>query len=191
MTTRQVFEWLTIGSEDLDRLLAPAEFNGDVEPYIVHVMHRLFDARPALPGAQAFDSDRVSSSSSHSNPPPGFDQADAAISDRDEAHRRAKRFRDDMDWFIRLGHRTNPRSATAKDRQLTALNERGERGCESCQTVGHWSPLEVQSSTVKGTLPEPMGLCKPCYRHVLKYGRLPSRRQLEDARDKGAWKEPA
>jgi hypothetical protein len=69
MSTAQINAWLEAAHEDVGRLLAPTSDGHEHRPAIVHATHRLYDARPALPGAQDFDSDRISSSGSHSNLP--------------------------------------------------------------------------------------------------------------------------
>lgn len=191
MSSSQVLKWLEDAHEDVARLLAPTSDGSETRAAITHASHRLYNARPALPGAQAFDSDRISGGGSGSKPPPGFEMEDKAKADRDELHMRARRMREDADWLLRCVVRWNPRVPTGRDRELTAMNERGEKGCQHCATVGHWRELKVENSTVKGTLSEPMALCSACYRMVLTHGVLPTRKQLEDARDKGAWKEPA
>jgi hypothetical protein len=186
VTTRQIAEWLTAATEDLDRLLAGNQ-------PIIQATHRMYDARPALPGAQAFDTDRISSSSSSSNPPPGFGQEDRAESDRVEAHRRAKRIRDDADWLMRAAQRWSPREPTPKDRTLSAINGKDEPGCEHCATIGKWEAAYAgaENTTAKGNLVRPYRLGHFCYRYALDTGGLPTKKQLEDHHDGRRVQRPA
>jgi hypothetical protein len=186
MTSNQIRDWLSAASEDLDRLLMPTEG----KPTIVQAVHRMYDARPALPGAQAFDTDRVSSSSSSSNPPPGFGQQDKAEQDRIELHKRAKRIRDDLDWLTRCTQRWSPREPTPKDRQLSSLNEKDEGECEVCRTIGKWERLLLETN-VKGNLDRSYKLGAWCYRFTLDTGALPTRKQLEDHHNGVRVKRPA
>lgn len=190
MSTAQIHNWLEAGSEDIARLLAPTSDGHESRPTISHAMRRLFDARPALPGAQNFDSDRVSSSGSHSNPPPGFGTEDRAQADRDEAHRRARRIREDADWLVRLAQRWNVREPSPKDRELSSINGRVEEACEVCATVGKWERMEVESD-VKGNLDRAYKLGWWCYRYTLDTGSLPTRKQLEDHHNGVRVKRPA
>lgn len=189
MSTAQVVGWLQDAAPDLDRLLMKDTHNGETREVIGHAMRRAFDTRPALPGP-ADDTDRVSGSSS-SGAPPGFGQRDVGEADRMEAHRRAKRIRDDVDWLFRFAERWNPHEATAKDRQLSAMNEKDELGCEHCATIGKWEKVYVDSSTVKGNLVIPMRLGYFCYRYTLDTGTLPTRKQLEDHHNGVRVKRPA
>jgi hypothetical protein len=186
VTTRQIAEWLTAATEDLDRLLAGNQ-------PIIHATHRMYDARPALPGAQAFDTDRVSSSSSSSNPPPGFGQEDRAEQDRIELHKRAKRIREDADWLIRVTQRWLPREASPKDRQLSAENAREDPPCQHCATIGKWSPARTDATKtrINGNLTEPIAACAWCYRYCLDTGSLPTKKQLEDHHNGVRVKRPA
>lgn len=180
MTTRQVLSWLEDASDDIARVLAPTDDGHETCEAVVHTMRRLFAARPALPGAQAFDTDRVSSSGSSSHAPPGFGQEDKAQADRDEAHRRAKRMREDADWFVRLLQRSMPREPTQKDRQLSSINQKDDPGCEHCAIVGKWEAVYVEASDAKGNLDRSYRLGYFCYRYALDTGTLPTRKQLED-----------
>jgi hypothetical protein len=180
MSTAQIRGWLEDALEDIARLMAPTDDGTATHPAIVHASHRLQDARPALPGGTAYDGDRISGGSSGSKPPPGWDQDDRAKADRDEAHRRAKRIRDDADWLVRMVMRTNPRVPSDKDRSLSNLNAKGEPGCAHCQSIGKWDDRAVEKTLAKGNLTEPIDLCWWCYKFTLDTGALPTRKQLED-----------
>lgn len=178
MSTAQIAAWLEAAHEDVGRLLAPTSDGHEHRPAIVHATHRLYDARPALPGAQDFDSDRISSSGSHSNPPPGFGQDDRAKADREEAHRRARRIRDDADWLIRMTQRWNPREATPRDRDLSAVNH-SEPLCAHCSRwVTDKEPVH-RTSDCNGNLPAPMALGRWCYDFVNRNNRLPKQNECE------------
>lgn len=191
MTTGQILNWLEAAVEDLTRLLAPTNDGSETREAIVHASHRLFDARPSLPGAQAFDSDRVSSSGSHSNPPPGWGQDDRAQADRDEAHKRAKRIREDADWLVRLAQRWSPREPTPKDRTLSAVNQKDDPGCEHCRSIGKWAAIYKPRTTCNGNLEREVACCAFCYRYTMDTGSLPTRKQLEDHHNGVRVKRPA
>lgn len=175
MSTAQINAWLEAAHEDVGRLLAPTSDGHEHRPAIVHATHRLYDARPALPGSP----DDNGHSAPGSSTPPGFGQIDIAKADRDEAHRRAKRIRDDADWLIRMAQRWNPRTPTPKDRELSSINGRPEECCEVCATIGKWERMEVETDA-KGNLPRRYKLGWWCYRWALDTGTLPTRRQLEE-----------
>jgi hypothetical protein len=151
------------------------------------------DARPGLAGGTAYDGDRISGGSSGSKPPPGWDQEDRVKADRDEAHRRAKRIRDDLDWWVRLTMRENQREATEKDRTLSGLNAKGEPPCQHCATIGKWSPARqgATKTTINGNLVEPLACCAFCYAYCRDTGVLPTRKQLEDHHNGIRVKRPA
>ncbi len=193
MSSKQILTWLEDGAEDVARLLAPSSDGHESRPAISHATRRLYDARPALPGAQAFDSDRVSSSGSASKPPPGFGQDDRAQADRDEAHRRAKRIREDADWLVRCAQRWSPREPTPKDRELSSLNQKDDPPCEHCSTIGKWSAARqgASATTINGNLTEPKACCAFCYAYCRDTGVLPTRKQLEDHHNGVRVKRPA
>jgi hypothetical protein len=193
VTTGQINAWLEAAHEDLARLLAPTMAGTENRSAVIHATHRMYDARPALPGAQAFDTDRVSSSSSSSNPPPGFGQEDRAEQDRIELHKRAKRIREDADWLMRATQRWLPREPTPKDRTLSAINGKEDPGCEHCRTIGKWSAVRQGAGATRcnGNIEAAMSLCAFCYRYCLDVGTLPTKKQLEDHHNGARVKRPA
>jgi hypothetical protein len=187
MSTAQINAWLEAAHEDVGRLLAPTSDGHEHRPAIVHATHRLYDARPALPGSP----DDNGHSAPGSSTPPGFGQIDIAKTDRDEAHRRAKRIRDDADWLTRMAQRWNPRIPTPKDRELSSINGKDDPGCEHCHTVGKWAAVYKPRTTCNGNFDDPKALCSWCWRYCLDTGDMPTRKQLEDHHNGVRVKRPA
>jgi hypothetical protein len=80
------------------------------------------------------------------------------------------------------------RAPTDSDRlALEKANRPAEPGCACCQKAGHWSaPYTKHPTAVKGILPEPLLLCRWCWRFVEKFLRVPSPAELGQFYDPAA-----
>ena len=159
---------------------------------------RMMDARPGLPGAQAFDSPSVSGGSSggpveqalHLNG--GDEDSDAKWQHpQDQARTDIKA----MDTALReinkhaailrrLVETYTPHAATGKDKaKVERANDPTD--CEHHTAAGIYEPANGPTGNVAGNLPHPMRLCEFCYREVYRKGVLPRGEVLVTRHHKG------
>lgn len=137
---------------------------------------RMMDARPGLPGAQAFDSPSVSGGSS---PSPTertalatVEHGNRATADIKAMDRALRDFGTASEVLRRLVDAYTPHAATAKDKANVDKANAEPTDCEHCTKAGVYEPA-AHTGTVSGNLPHPMRLCSGCYRDVYRSGRLP------------------
>lgn len=161
---------------DLSRVLTTTDDNGQQRTVLYVALSRLQDARPALPGAAQYDSDRVTSSVS-GNPPRGFDQPDPTNADRELADRLLRRLSSDADQLLRLVERWQPR--VPSDRAQRETEQDNEPLCAHCtRWVRDVEPVH-RTSDCNGVLDKPMPLGRWCYDFTRTNGRLPSQNECE------------
>lgn len=147
---------------------------------------RMMDARPGLPGAQAFDSPSVSGGTSSSPTErtalATVEHGNRATADIRAMDRALRDFGTASEVLRRLVDAYTPHAATAKDQASVDKANDPEAVVPGC--VHHhdfnreWVPAH-RTSTVGGNLPHPMALCRWCYDRVRTDGRLPTADRME------------
>ena len=158
---------------------------------------RMMDARPGLPGAQAFDSPSVSgggnggpveaalnltggTEETDDNWKHPVDQARTDIAAMDTAIREMTKH---AAILRRLIDTYTPHAASSKDKaRVERANDPTD--CEHHTAAGIFEPCTT-TGKAGGNLPHPMRLCDFCYREVYRKGRLPRGEVLVERHHKG------
>ena len=103
----------------------------------------------------------------------------------------ARSIHDDTDTLMTIASKRTAHQATPRDRRTSAD---GEQGCEACAKVSLWSPVYGTSwqpprDHAGATVPDPVELCRACYRRAMTTGQVPTTDELEHKRDhpRGHW----
>lgn len=175
-----------------------------VAPFAYRAFCSMQDARPGLPGAQAYDAPSVSGGSSNGSHPERMAEQD----DRTEADRRLLDHTLSHLWFLvrpgvimdpdqavknitadalvlrRLIEAWTPRPPTDKQRRDLTVANAAPVDCEHHATAGIFEPMHAHG-TVGGNLDLPMRLCLACHNQVRRNGKLPSGEWMERRRRSG------
>lgn len=166
-------------------------------PSALEAFRRMQDARPGLPGAQAYDAPTVSGGSAGLTQPERLaDQQDRTEADRRlldttlnqlDVLTRSGLVTDSGEWcrnvtircltLRRLVESWTPHRPTDKQRRAVAAANDGT-WCEHHRSASIDEPAE-HHGTVSGNLAIPMDLCGFCYWQVRRKGRLPSGEAME------------
>lgn len=148
---------------------------------------RMMDARPGLPGAQAFDSPSVSGGTSSS---PTERTALATVEHGNKATADIRAMDDAIRGMAhhaanlrRLVDAYTPHAATGKDKaRVERANDPTD--CEHHTAAGIYEPAST-TGKAGGNLAHPMRLCEFCYREVYRKGVLPRGEVLVTRHHKG------
>lgn len=169
-----------------------------VAPFAYRAFCSMQDARPGLPGAQAYDAPSVSGGSSNGSHPERMAEQD----DRTEADRRLLDHTLSHLWFLvrpgvimdpdqavknitadalvlrRLIEAWTPRPPTDKQRQAVTRANDPEAECAHHRSFGTFEPVH-RTTDGNGLLSLPTPLCRFCYDRLRTDGVLPTADRMQ------------